>query len=89
MRGMKKVNLKKVIAKVEMIFGNIKIYDFDKKSATVFSTLKADKRVHCTIDMTLFTDKEKVFIDRLQVLISQRIDALSVSADEMLKASFS
>ena len=42
MRGMKKVNLKKVIAKVEMIFGNIKIYDFDKKSATVFSTLKAD-----------------------------------------------
>ena len=42
-----------------------------------------------TIDMTLFSDKEKVFTDRLKVLISQRIDALSVSADEMLKVSFS
>ena len=40
------------------------------------------------IDINLFSSNEKAFTDRLQVLISQRIDALSASADEMLKVSF-
>jgi predicted nucleic acid-binding protein len=40
--GLKKRDNKKYLPKVEMIFDNIKIYDFDKKSATVFSALKAD-----------------------------------------------
>jgi predicted nucleic acid-binding protein len=40
--GLKKRDNKKYLPKVEMIFDNIKIYDFDKKSATVFSALQAD-----------------------------------------------
>jgi len=40
--GLKKKRQQKYLPKVEMIFDNIKIYNFDKKSATVFSTLKAD-----------------------------------------------
>ena len=42
MYGLKKRDNKKYLPKVEMIFDNIKIYDFDKKSATIFSTLKSD-----------------------------------------------
>ncbi len=42
MYGLKKRDNKKYLPKVEMIFDNIKIYDFDKKSAAVFSSLKAD-----------------------------------------------
>lgn len=42
MYGLKKRDKKKYLPKVEMIFDNIKIYDFDKKSATIFSTLKAN-----------------------------------------------
>jgi len=42
MYGLKKRDNKKYLPKVEMIFDNIKIYDFDKKSAEVFSTLKAE-----------------------------------------------
>jgi len=41
-----------------------------------------------TIDMTLFTNKEKDFTDNLHLLISKRIDALLLSADEMLKVSY-
>ncbi len=41
MYGLKKRDNKKYLPKVEMIFSNIKIYTFDKKAATVFSTLKA------------------------------------------------
>ncbi|BAF72556.1 HipA domain-containing protein [Sulfurovum sp. NBC37-1] len=40
------------------------------------------------IDMTLFTNKEKVFTDELQLLVLKRIDALLLSADEMLKVSY-
>ncbi len=40
--GLKKRDNKKYLPKVEMIFNNIKIYDFDKKSASIFSTLKAN-----------------------------------------------
>ncbi len=42
MYGLKKRDNKKYLPKVEMIFDNIKIYDFDKKSATIFSTLKSN-----------------------------------------------
>jgi len=42
MYGLKKRDNKKYLPKVKMIFDNIKIYDFDKKSAEVFSTLKAE-----------------------------------------------
>ncbi len=41
MYGLKKRDNKKYLPQVEMIFNNIKMYDFDKKSASVFSTLKA------------------------------------------------
>lgn len=40
MYGLKKRDNKKYLPKVEMIFDNIRIYDFDKKSATLFSALK-------------------------------------------------
>ncbi len=40
--GLKKRDNKKYLPKVEMIFNNIKIYDFDKKSASIFSTLKSN-----------------------------------------------
>ena len=45
MYGLKKRDNKKYLPKVELIFDNIKIYDFDKKSATVFSTLKANMQI--------------------------------------------
>jgi len=40
MYRLKKRDNKKYLPEVELIFKNIKIYDFDKKSATIFSTLK-------------------------------------------------
>ena len=42
MYGLKQRDNKKYLPTVEMIFDNIKIYDFDKKSASIFSTLKSD-----------------------------------------------
>lgn len=42
MYGLKKRDNKKYLPKVEMIFDNIKIYDFDKKSAQIFSTIKVN-----------------------------------------------
>lgn len=44
---------------------------------------------HHTIDTTFFTNNEKYFIDDLHQLISKRIDTLLLSADEMLKVSYS
>ena len=41
-----------------------------------------------TIDMTLFSNDEKDFTDRLHQLIAKRIDMLLLSADEMLKVSY-
>ena len=40
--GLKKRDNRKYLPKVEMIFDNIRIYDLDKKSANIFSTLKVD-----------------------------------------------
>ena len=55
MYGLKKRDNKKYLPKVELMFDNIKIYDFDKKSATVFSTLKASMQKTGTVvaDMDL------------------------------------
>jgi len=41
-----------------------------------------------TIDTTIFTNKEKNFMNDLHRLISRRIDTLLLSADEMLKVSY-
>lgn len=53
--GLKKRDNKKYLPKVEMIFNNIKIYDFDKKSAKIFATLKVNmqKRGLVVADMDL------------------------------------
>jgi len=40
--GLKKRDSKKYLPQVEMIFENIKVYNFDKKSANIFGILKAD-----------------------------------------------
>ncbi len=40
--GLKKRDAKKYLPKVELIFDNIKVYDFDKKAASVFGGLKAE-----------------------------------------------
>lgn len=40
--GLKKRDNKKYLPTVELIFENIKIYDFDKKSAKTFGILKAN-----------------------------------------------
>ena len=41
-----------------------------------------------TINMILFTNKEKDFTDNLHLVISKRINTLQLSADEMLKVSY-
>jgi len=41
-----------------------------------------------SINMTLFSNAEKVFTDKLHLLISKRIDTLILSADEMLTVSW-
>ena len=40
--GLKKRDNKKYLPQVELIFENIQVYDFDKKSAKLFGTLKAE-----------------------------------------------
>ncbi|MEA3397783.1 MAG: HipA domain-containing protein [Chloroflexota bacterium] len=54
---------------------------------TVCNNVKKALDTH-TIDMALFTNKEKDFTDKLHLLISKRIDALTLSAEEMLKVSY-
>jgi len=41
-----------------------------------------------TIEMTLLSNDEKDFTDKLHLLISKRMDTLLHSADEMLKVSY-
>ena len=55
MYGLKKRDNKKYLPKIEMIFDNIKVYAFDKKSASIFSTLKSDMQRKGTVvaDMDL------------------------------------
>ena len=40
--GLKKRDNKKYLSQVELIFDNIKLYDFDKKASKIFGTLEAD-----------------------------------------------
>jgi predicted nucleic acid-binding protein len=40
--GLKKRDNKKYLPQVELIFENIRVYDFDKKSAKMFGVLKAN-----------------------------------------------
>lgn len=54
---------------------------------TVCKNVKKALATH-TIDTTLFTSKEKDFTDKLHLLISKKIDTLSLSAEEMLKVSY-
>jgi predicted nucleic acid-binding protein len=53
--GLKKRDNKKYLPQVELMFKNIKVYTFCKKSATMFGTLKADmqKRGEVVADMDL------------------------------------
>ena len=53
--GLKKRDNKKYLPKVELIFENIKLYSFDKKSAKIFGILKAtmQKRGIVVADMDL------------------------------------
>ena len=41
-----------------------------------------------TIDLSLLNEQEKIFVTKLEQVITQRIDTLLLSADEMLKVSY-
>ncbi len=84
--GLKKRDNKKYLPTVEMIFDNIKIYDFDKKSAKIFATLKADmgKKGLVVADMDLLI--ASIAIANGETLISnnlkhfEKIDILTVES---------
>jgi len=83
MYGLKKRDNKKYLPQVEMIFENIKIYDFDKKSATIFSTLKAQMQTKGIVvaDMDLMIASISIAND--EKLISNNLKHFSKI--EMLK----
>ncbi len=54
---------------------------------TICKNVKKALNTH-TIDITLFTSKEKDFINKLHLLISKKITTLQLSAEEMLKVSY-
>ena len=84
--GLKKRDNKKYLPTVEIIFDNIKVYDFDKKSAKIFATLKADmgKKGLVVADMDLMI--ASIAIANGETLISNnlkhfsKIDILSVES---------
>jgi len=84
--GLKKRDNKKYLPTVEIIFNNIKVYDFDKKSAKIFATLKADmeKKGLVVADMDLII--ASIAIANGETLISNnlkhfsKIDILSVES---------
>jgi len=84
--GLKKRDNKKYLPTVEMIFDNIKVYDFDKKSAKIFATLKSDmeKKGLIVADMDLII--ASIAIANGETLISNnlkhfsKIDILSVES---------
>ena len=59
-------------------------------SARIKTLCKNVKRAldHHTIDMLLFSEGERNFINKLQILIQKRINVLLISADEMLNVSW-
>lgn len=84
--GLKKRDNKKYLPTVEMIFDNIKVYDFDKKSAKIFAMLKVDmgKNGLVVADMDLLI--ASIAIANRETLISnnlkhfKKIDILSVES---------
>jgi len=75
--GLKKRDNKKYLPQVELMFDNIKVYDFCKKSATVYGTLKADmqKRGVIVADMDLMI--ASISIANNEELISNNIGHFS------------
>ncbi len=71
--GLKKRDNKNLLPKVELIFDNIKIYDFDKNAARVFGILKALLSKDGTIvaDMDLMI--ASIAISNDEVLISNNL----------------
>jgi len=71
--GLKKRDNKKYLPKVELIFDNIKLYDFDKKASKVFGTLKADmqKKGIVVADMDLMI--ASIAISNGETLISNNL----------------
>ena len=84
--GLKKRDNKKYLPTVELIFENIKIYDFDKKSAKIFGILKANmqKKGIVVADMDLLI--ASICIANNEKLISNnlghfsKIDSLEVES---------
>ncbi|WP_255494578.1 PIN domain-containing protein [Sulfurovum sp. bin170] len=75
--GLKKRDNKKYLPQVEIIFENIKVYEFDKKSAKMFGILKADmqKRGVVVADMDLMI--ASITIANGEELISNNIGHFS------------
>ncbi len=84
--GLKKRDNKKYLPTVELIFENIKIYDFDKKSAKIFGILKSNmqKKGIVVADMDLLI--ASICIANNEKLISNnlghfsKIDSLEVES---------
>ncbi len=71
--GLKKRDNKNLLPKVELIFDNIKIYEFDKNAARVFGILKAKLSNNGTIvaDMDLMI--ASIAIANKEILISNNL----------------
>jgi len=71
--GLKKRDNKNLLPKVELIFENIKIYDFDKNAARVFGILKAlfSKNGTTVADMDLMI--ASIAISNDEILISNNL----------------
>jgi predicted nucleic acid-binding protein len=71
--GLKKRDNKRYLPQVELIFDNIKIYDFDKKASKIFGTLKADmqKQGIVVADMDLMI--ASIAISNGETLISNNL----------------
>jgi len=84
--GLKKRDNKKYLPMVELIFDNIKLYDFDKKSAKTFGILKANMQKNGVVvaDMDLLI--ASICIANNEKLISNnlghfsKIDSLDVES---------
>ena len=75
--GLKKRDNKKYLPQVELIFENIKVYDFDKKSAKMFGILKASmqKKGIVVADMDLMI--ASISIANAETLISNNLGHFS------------
>ncbi len=84
--GLKKRDAKRYLSKVELIFDNIKVYGFDKKSAAIFGELKAQMQRNGVViaDMDLLiasialANKEKLITHNLKHF--SKIEMLAVES---------